>query len=351
MMRLTTDSFIIDRFYDRLLWPRRWSIVLIGVIFLLIPLALAWLSDVAGLFLTMGLSAFRVFFPAIVITYILIVVELLQRTREKVALSLRPLLQIDDETFVAAVRRSCRSNPVGELVGFVLGAISFVAIVGPPPLARVDTDPYVMSLYFYAASMLMLGAIGWSVYAGIVISRLTNMLLRLPIEVDIFDVTPFEPIGMQSLYLSLTFVGAIVIVIPTSPFALFSWQNIAVFGPLILITVLVFFLNMYSTHGLLMATKKRQLTVVDHKIARTYRQLLELDARGHDTQSVATELNAWALAKQQLMLTRTWPYNTQMLRTLLVSVLLPIVVSLMARAVSPLLIPLLIPLLDQLLGG
>ena len=137
-MRLTTDSFIIDRFYDRLPWPRRWSIVLIGVIFLLIPLALAWLSDVAGLFLTMGLSAFRVFFPAIVITYILIVVELLQRTREKVALSLRPLLQIDDETFVAAVRRFCRPNPVGELVGFVLGVIFFVAIVGPPPLARVE---------------------------------------------------------------------------------------------------------------------------------------------------------------------------------------------------------------------
>ena len=102
--------------------------------------------------------------------------------------------------------------------------------------------------------------------------------------------------------------------------------------------MLVFFLNMYSTHGLLIATKKRQLTVVDRRIARTYRQLLELDTRGQDTQSVATELNAWAVAKQELMLTRTWPYNTQMLRTLLVSVLMPIVVSLMTRLVIPLLV-------------
>ena len=337
-MKLTTDSFIIDRFYDRLPWPRRWSIVMIGVILLLIPLALAWLTDVADLFLIMGVSAFRVFFPAIVITYILIVVQLLQPTREKVARSLRPLLQITDETFVAAVRRVCRPNPVGELVGIAVGVIFFLAIVGPPPRASAESDPYWMSLYYYVASLTMFGAIGWSVYAGIVVSRLTNMLLRQPIEVDIFDVTPLEPIGTQSLYLSLSFVGATVIGIPSSPYALLSWQNITIFGTLILIAVLVFFLNMYSTHGLLIATKKRQLTVVERRIAQTYQQLLELDASSQDIHSVATELNAWALAKHELMLTRTWPYNTEMLRTLLVSVLLPILVSLMARLIGPLLV-------------
>jgi hypothetical protein len=337
-MKLTTDSFIIDRFYDRLPWSRRWSIVMIGVILLLIPLALAWLTDVAELFLTIGVSAFRVFFPGIVITYLLIVVELLQRTRDKVARSLRPLLHIDDETFVAAVRRVCRPNPVSELVGIALGVIFFLAIVGPPPSVSVESDPYWVSLYFYVASMIMFGTIGWSVYAGIVISRLTNMLLRQPIEIDIFDVTPLEPIGTQSLYLSLSFVGATVIGIASSPYALLSWQNIIIFGTLILITVLIFFLNMYSTHGLLIATKKRQLTAVERRIARTYQQLLELDTSSQDTHSVATELNAWTLVKQELLLTRTWPYNTEMLRTLLVSVLVPILVSLITRLIIPLLI-------------
>ncbi|MCP4168663.1 MAG: hypothetical protein GY759_22590 [Chloroflexi bacterium] len=273
------------------------------------------------------------FFPALVITYLLIVVQQLQRTRENVAWSLRPLLQIDDETFVSIVRRACRANPVGELLGFGVGVLIFLMVVG-----RFGSNQsfFLIGLYYYIISMIMLGAIGWSVYAVIVITRLTNTLLRQPIEVDIFDVTPLEPIGMQSLFLSLSFLGALVLVIPSSPYGFSSWQNIALFGPLLLVTVLVFFVNMNSTHRLLAATKKRQMTIVERRFAQTYYQLQELDSSGLDTHATATELNSWAAAKRELTLTRSWPYNTEMLRTLFISVMIPVLVG-GARIIAPLL--------------
>jgi hypothetical protein len=184
--------------------------------------------------------------------------------------------------------------------------------------------------------MIMFGVIGWSVYAAVVIARLTNMLLRQPIQVDIFDVTPFEPIGTQSLYLSLSLIGTIVLALPSSPYALPSWQNILIFSALILASVVVFFVNMYGTHRLLASTKKQQMTVVDHKFAHTYYQLQGLDRSRQDIHATAIELNAWAVAKQELKQTRSWPYNTEMLRTLFVSVLIPIMVGL-ARVIGPLL--------------
>ncbi len=141
---------------------------------------------------------------------------------------------------------------------------------------------------------------------------------------------------MQSLFLSLSFLGALVLVIPSSPYGFSSWQNIALLGPLLLVTVLVFFVNMNSTHKLLASTKKRQMTAVERRFVQTYYELQELDTRGLDTHATATELNAWAAVKREITLTRSWPYNTEMIRTLFISVLIPVLVG-VGRIIGPLL--------------
>ena len=331
-MYTPADSFAIDRWFDRLPWARRWSIVMIGVILLLfgvilflIPVVTYWRNGGSELFPAPGVNWFRPIFPPIVTVYILIVIQLLERTRDNVAQSLRPLVQVDDETYAAVVRRACRANPVGELIGFGIGAAFFLAIEGR---FRGPPGYYWISLYYYMTSLIMFGAIGWSVYAVITITRMTNSLLRQPIEVDIFDVAPVEPIGMQSLHLSLAFLGAVVLSFPSSPYPFLSWQNTAIYGVMTLIIVLVFFVNMYSTHRLLTDTKGRQMAIAENEFSQTFRQLRELAASDEDTHAAATELNAWAVAKQELKLSRTWPYNTEMLRTLFISIVIPLIVGL-----------------------
>ena len=339
-MYMPADSFAIDRWFDRLPWARRWSIAMIGAILLLLgvilflaPVVTDWRNGGTEIFPAPDVNWFRPLFPPLVTVYILIVIQLLERTRESVAQSLRPLVQVDDEKYVAVVRRACRANPVGEIIGFGIGAAFFLAIEG-----RFHGPPgyYWISFYYYVTSLIMFGAIGWSVFAVITITRMTNALLRQPIEVDIFDVAPLEPIGMQSLYLSLAFLGAVVLSFPSSPYPFLSWQNTAIYGVMTLIIVLVFFVNMYGTHGLLASTKKRHTAVVQREFAQTYRQLRHLAASHQDTHVAATDLNAWSVAKHELKATRTWPYNTEMLRTLFISIMMPLAVGI-SRLVAALL--------------
>ena len=173
----------------------------------------------------------------------------------------------------------------------------------------------------------MCGAVGWSVYVVIVIARLTNTLLHQPIEVDIFDMAPLEPIGRQSLYLSLAFLGAGILSFPSSPYPLLSWQNAAFYGVLILIIVLVFFVNMYSTHRLLAVTKHRQMAMPRTNMRKATAGCVKSLTDHQNTHAAATDVNAWAVAKHELKAARTWPYNTEMLRTLFISIMAPLAVT------------------------
>ena len=68
----------------------------------------------------------------------------------------------------------------------------------------------------------MFGTLGWIVYRAIASTRLSRWLSRQPLDVDIFDITPFEPIGRHSLQLAMVFVGGIIL----SLVFVFRWEGI-----------------------------------------------------------------------------------------------------------------------------
>jgi hypothetical protein len=111
------------------------------------------------------------------------------------------------------------------------------------------------------------------------------------------------------------------------------WQNLVVYLLLVVATVLVFFLNMRPTHRVLTTAKSRELAAVATSIGRTYRQLRQRQD-GDSPNPDLSELGAWLALEQRLKAARTWPYNTEMLRTVFVSVLLPLVVPLARSVVS-----------------
>ncbi len=326
-------SFIVDSWLGRLPWSLGWSGFAIGAAAFLLSLAVFWLAGGIQVYQAMGLGALRLFFPPLVIVYVLVVVSLLERSSASVVQSLRPLIQLADDELLEMVQHACRTRPGRELGAFVAGAAFFLAVEGR---FHGGTVLFWASLYYYLTSILMFAVVAWSIYAIITITRLTNVLLRQPLELDIFDVTSMEPIGLQSLSLSLAFIGAIVLSVPSSPYPPASWQNFLIFGLLLVVTVLVFYLNMYGAHRLLKNEKQRQLRSVEARFARAYARLQHIAANSGNVHLAATELNAWATAKQELNQTRTWPYNTEMLRTLFISVLTPIALGL-ARIIGPLL--------------
>jgi hypothetical protein len=180
----------------------------------------------------------------------------------------------------------------------------------------------------------MFGLLGWTIYVLMASTRLTAALHRPPLCIDIFDTSPFEPIGRQSLLSALVFVGGIVLgmIFGVGQGSIFAWQTWFMIFVLALVPVFVFFLNMRPTHRALAAEKGRELEAVGRNIRKACRTLMERVAADESTGSLGAEINALMAYEERLRTARTWPYDTAMARTLLFSVVIPGAASL-ARAV------------------
>jgi hypothetical protein len=153
--------------------------------------------------------------------------------------------------------------------------------------------------------------------------------------VDIFDLGPFKPIGRQSLVAALAFIGGLVLsmVFSFRWSSIYSWEFWLILSVMVIVPVLIFFLSMRDTHRVLASEKQRELALVQKRVVRSSRLLMEVPETSQDAGMLGAEINALAAYEQRLQAASTWPYDTAMLRTLLFSVILPGGAAL-ARAVS-----------------
>ena len=88
--------------------------------------------------------------------------------------------------------------------------------------------------------------------------------------------------------------------------------------------IFLFFLNMLPTHRVLGRAKEAEQSRVSIHLHQACRHLIDLRENDTPTGNLPVEINALAAYQEQLRLTRTWPYNTSMIRTLFFSVLIPV---------------------------
>ena len=92
----------------------------------------------------------------------------------------------------------------------------------------------------------------------------------------------------------------------------------------------IFFQSMRGTHRAIVAEKQREIGYVRRWMASTYQRL---HARAEDLdelQRSTAELRAWLALEQRLLAVPEWPYDTRILRSLVISILVPII-SVLAR--------------------
>jgi hypothetical protein len=95
---------------------------------------------------------------------------------------------------------------------------------------------------------------------------------------------------------------------------------------------------MRPTHRLLAQVKRKELDTVRSRIWSGF-QTMQSSLDRENILAVSTELNLWLKYEELLKNARTWPYNTAMLRTLVVSVLLPAAVSIGQRILASIFSP------------
>jgi hypothetical protein len=84
---------------------------------------------------------------------------------------------------------------------------------------------------------------------------------------------------------------------------------------------------MWPAHRLLRHAKRQELAGLQRVIGKTIRTLEARVAEGADTHTVVSEAPVLLALEQRLKQTRTWPYNTEMLRTLFITVLAPLILA------------------------
>jgi hypothetical protein len=198
---------------------------------------------------------------------------------------------------------------------------------------HINLDAPWVQAYATVFTVLMYAVIAWVIYGAVAGTRLNRALLRQPLEIDIFDISPFEPVGRESVLASLAFVvGATLAMVfsNTGEFVL-EFESFLAYVFFACVAMVVFFLNMRDTHRVLADTKERELDLAQQHISQAY-QALKLTAHdGEAAQVIAGEMNVWIACKERVSKARTWPYNTEIIRNLLISTLMPVGVAALRR--------------------
>lgn len=322
---LRARKSIIARGILRLYRLPYWLLIAGAVLFLALPFLFALVRGELSAVMTSGLWRTLLVEPLIAL-YIIILLPIMARTDYAIISSMRPVVLLDDAAYTRTVLEAEKPHNVLEILAFGAG-LAFGTLAERPEYWRPEFAAYYP--YGLLTAMLMYGLLAWIIVGSLFGTRLSGVLLRQPLRVDIFDLAPFEPIGRQSLMLSFSFVvgTTLSLIFAVSFENLLLLPNLIVYSVLLGVTVAVFFLNMQPTHRVLAEVKAEERADAEQHISGLYRRLQQAAKAGHDAPTVAAELSTWLAMEQRLKLARTWPYNTEMLRTLAVSVLTPVAVG------------------------
>lgn len=322
----------LEKFVNKTRLSWTWFVILLGVVLLFLPLLVAFADGFMHEFIYEGVWRTMYMAPAILV-YILALQKPMNVALERAVLALRKVILLDDDDFEKIVLEASEVDARGELLAFLLGAAFGFWANGP---WSIEGDYLWLKIYFPLAGSMFWGTLSWVIYSSVSSTKLQTKLHQQPMEFDIFNLRPFEPIGRLSLFMALAFIGGLIIsVLFVNPLAndsiIFPLSTYAILAA---VTVLVFFLSMRDTHKVLSAEKKRAVELAELKISEAFQSLSGGTISSGDMVSASTELNLWLKYEARLKVARTWPYNTAMIRTLALSILLPATVSLLQRLLA-----------------
>jgi len=312
--------------YDRTIARRRpwWVTMLISLVLVLIPLGAITLDGAWGDIIRSGLWR-PILLGPVVILYILVVSQMMAKSSAAMLGAFRPLVGMDADGFDQLVRGVLRVRPAGEGIAILCSTLIGFAM-SLTTMQNIHT--FWLRIYMPVAMSLMIGLLGWTIFGSFAETKLFTALHRQPLQMDILDIKPFEPVGRYSLVTALAFVGGITlgVIFGLDVHNVLAWQTWLLFLPLMSVPVIVFFLNMGATHRLLAFEKKRQLRAVLEGIVRTSHELQRRLASGERLGELAVEYTALSAYEARLRAASTWPYNIAMLRTLSLTIFAPVLV-------------------------
>jgi hypothetical protein len=319
---MTKNDSLLERFVKmtRLPW---WVFTLIFAVFLLVMMAVTATAD--GLEIQkLGWSFWRDSLqgPAILI-YILCIYPFLQRVGNKAVESIMPLLNIDSSEIKRYVSKYYSPSRSREWLAIFFG-VCFVVLLSQP---WQGGEFHFFNSYAYFVQTLMFSLLALLIYYSLLNTRLITKINQ-NIKLDIFNTKVLIPIARWSLGISFAFIGGIVISIAFQNIEnLIKWQVVVIYSILVVTTVIVFFVSMWSAHAAIVKVKENELNHIRQKIVNIYKTLNQnrTEKEGNNL-TLYSEVAALGLFEKQIREVKEWPFSTGILGRLVLSIVSPVIV-------------------------
>ncbi len=309
--------------------PWRWVMVVVAAVLLLLLILAVFLDGVPTDLLNWGFWQNNLEGPILII-YILVVHPFMWRLRERAIQAFRPLLPLDEDDFnrlaaeVATPKRRWEWTSVLIGVGLAVG-------LGQPWTLPWGPGELWWSVYLVITGALMNGLLAWLIYDTLAGAVRINRLSRRDLKLDLFDTELLRPIAIWSLGISFGFVGGISLSLVFGTWeSLLRWQSITMYAILVCVTVLTFFLSMWSAHNAMASAKRRKLAIARKHLAVVSRELEDRTAEGQlgGTEGLSATITSWATYQRLVKEAPAWPFNAGIIRRLAASIFIPAIVYL-----------------------
>ncbi len=337
---VATPSTLLEELVERTGMSSLQLAVVVGVVLILLAAGAIYLDGVLVESVDSTLRRNVMLYPAILV-YNLLVLPIQRRLRNVAIRSFRPLVATGDDDFRRVLAGASLFDRRREWLALGLSAVAGVVLSRP----WSSYYPPALTAYVMGAGALGLGTTGWFIYSALSGTRLFSQLQRHFVHINIFDLKPLEPIGRWSLGVALIFIGGTTLSLLFISQHAFILETVVIYVTLVLVTVSVFFLNMWSTHRMIVEAKDRELARARASLGRVRESLNERVAKGEmdATSELLSTFSAWVTVETRVQAVPEWPYTTSILRSLAVSALAPIVVRAMGGVLLEVLLRLLSP--------
>jgi hypothetical protein len=269
----------------------------------------------------------------VVVLYIFATHPQIRRLRREAIEAFRPIVKMSSQEFDRFVEEYLPLKRRREWLVFAASAVFGEILLRPWSVE--DALPLFWSKgYRILLTGIMCGLIGAVIYTSMACARFLTRLHRRPLQLNIFDMTPLEPVARCSLFYALMLIGGVslgLFFIPNQDI-----RGIVINGAVIVAAISIFFLSMRDTHTIMLSLKMGELAIARQHLAALHDKLQEETVSGHAEAltRMAPTTNAWLVYEKRIDQAPEWPFTNPMLRKLLVTTFVPISIFILQRLVG-----------------
>jgi len=262
----------------------------------------------------------------LLIAFIMALYPVLWRLYVQAVEAFRPLLTLDNGTTKRLVIEITTFDRRRECAALFAGFVFYLIIIQP---WAVNTNGLLLNIYMIVSHALMFSLLGWLAYITFASVLRLSHLGRRQLKWDIFNAEAMSPIARWSLGISLAWVGGISLsLVFQSQETLILGFNIIIYAVLVLVAFLVFFLSMWSAHNVMAGAKKKELAIVRNNLVEASHEFKNILVKGprNGMESLSSTIATLETYRRLVQEIPEWPFNANILRRLMASILVPAIV-------------------------